>query len=116
VPDLAEGRRIAEQVLASFPSYPIPEIVRLGQTLRKWREPFLAYFATARASNGGTEAVIIWSPQRRVIDVAHGADRVRQRHVIWSMSTTSPTWLATGSRRVDIRSLRRSGPTSRWRC
>ncbi len=25
--------------------------------MKKWREPFLAYFATARANNGGTEAV-----------------------------------------------------------
>ena len=31
--DLAEGRRTAERVLASFPSCPIPEIARLGRTL-----------------------------------------------------------------------------------
>ena len=55
--DLAEGRRIAEHVLASVPSCPIPEIARLGRTLRRGREPFLAYFATTRASNGATEAV-----------------------------------------------------------
>jgi transposase len=53
----AAGRRIAEHVLASFPSCPIPEIARLGRTLRQWREPFLAYFDTAGASNGGTEAI-----------------------------------------------------------
>ncbi len=39
-------------------------------------------------SNGLIESTIIWSPQRRVIDVAHGADRVRQGHVIRSMSPT----------------------------
>jgi transposase len=32
---LSEGRRIAEQVLASFPTCPIPEIKRLGKTLKQ---------------------------------------------------------------------------------
>ena len=54
---LAEGRRIAEQLLASLPTCPIPEIRRLGRTLRQWKAAFLAYFDTARASNGGTEAI-----------------------------------------------------------
>jgi len=43
--------------LASFPTCPIPEIKRLGKTLKRWREAFLAYFDTRRSSNGGTEAV-----------------------------------------------------------
>jgi transposase len=30
-----DGRRIAEQILASFPSCPIPEIARLGRTLNQ---------------------------------------------------------------------------------
>lgn len=55
--NLTDGRKIAEQVLASFPSCPIPEIKRLGKTLKQWRAAFLAYFETRRASNGGTEAV-----------------------------------------------------------
>jgi transposase len=54
---LTEGRRIAEQVLTSLPTCPIPEIKRLGKTLRQWREAFLAYFTTGRANNGGTEAI-----------------------------------------------------------
>lgn len=54
---LAEGRRIAEQVLASLPTCPIPEIKRLGRTLKHWRAAFLAYFDTERATNGGTEAI-----------------------------------------------------------
>jgi transposase len=54
---LSEGKKIAEKVLASFPTCPIPEIKRLGKTLKRWREAFLAYFDTHRASNGGTEAV-----------------------------------------------------------
>lgn len=56
-PDLTEGRKIAEQVLASFPTCPIPEIARLGRTLTQWRAAFLSYWTTDRSSNGGTEAV-----------------------------------------------------------
>ncbi len=55
--NLAEGRKIAEQVLTSLPTCPIPEIKRLGKTLKQWREAFLAYFETGRANNGGTEAI-----------------------------------------------------------
>jgi transposase len=44
-------------VLESFPSCPIPEIACLGRTLRAWRDQFLAYFTSGRASNGGTEAI-----------------------------------------------------------
>src|SRR3712207_8220830 len=43
-PDPTEGRRIAERVVASFPSCPVPEIARLGRTLKQWRQAFLAYF------------------------------------------------------------------------
>lgn len=55
--DLRAGHRIALKVLDSFPSCPVPEIARLGRTLRRWRQAFLAYFTTDRANNGGTEAV-----------------------------------------------------------
>lgn len=48
---------IAEHVLESLPSCPIPEIARLGRTLRQWRDAFLGYFDTSGASNGGTEAI-----------------------------------------------------------
>ncbi|MCT2173485.1 transposase [Dietzia cinnamea] len=34
-----------------------PEIARLGRTLRRWKEAFLAYWTTDRSSNGGTEAI-----------------------------------------------------------
>ena len=56
-PDPTQGRRIAEQVVAGFPSCPIPEIARLGRTLQQWKQAFLAYFDTGRASNGGTESI-----------------------------------------------------------
>jgi len=41
--DEKDGRRQAEKIL---------EGARLGRTLRKWREAFLAYFTTCRANNG----------------------------------------------------------------
>jgi transposase len=44
-------------VIESFPSCPIPEIARLGRTLRSWKDQLLAYFTTDRANNGGTEAI-----------------------------------------------------------
>ena len=52
-----EGRKIAERVVETFPTCPIPEIARLGRTLKRWRHAFLAYFTTGRSNNGGTEAI-----------------------------------------------------------
>jgi transposase len=46
--DLADGRRIAERVVNSFHTCTIPEIARLGRTLRRWRSAFLAHFTTSR--------------------------------------------------------------------
>ncbi len=54
---LADGKKIALAVLDSFHTCPVAEIARLGRTLRAWRDQFLAYFTTGRASNGGTEAI-----------------------------------------------------------
>ncbi len=51
------GRELAEQAVDGFPSCPIPEIARLGRTLRQWKDAFLAYFDTDRASKCGTEAI-----------------------------------------------------------
>ncbi|XAS78300.1 ISL3 family transposase (plasmid) [Dermatophilaceae bacterium Sec6.4] len=55
--DLPTGRATAQRILGCFATCPIPEIKRLGTTLKRWKEAFLAYFDTNRASNGGTEAV-----------------------------------------------------------
>ncbi len=66
----AEGRRIAEQVIASFPSCPIAEVARLGRTLRSWRAQVLAYFDTGGVSNGGTEAINLLIEKTRRL--AHG--------------------------------------------
>jgi len=60
--DLPRGQphrrqRLAEQIVASFPGCPIPQIARLGRTLKQWRTQLLAYFDTGGASNAGTEAI-----------------------------------------------------------
>ena len=69
-PSAAAGKQPAEQIIATFPSCPIPEVARLGRTLRAWRTQVLAYFHTAGVSNGGTEAInLIIEKTRRV---AHG--------------------------------------------
>ena len=67
----AEGKRLAEKVIDSFPHCPIPEVARLGRTLRTWRQHVLARFDRhRRVSNGGTEAVnLIIEKTRRL---AHG--------------------------------------------
>jgi transposase len=64
------GRTICQKVLDSFPSCPIPEVARLGRTLKAWRQQVLAYFDTTGVSNGGTEAInLIIEKVRRL---AHG--------------------------------------------
>ena len=47
----AHGRHLAAHLIESLPSCPIPEIARLGRTLRKWKDAFLAYFDTGGANN-----------------------------------------------------------------
>ena len=57
-------------MIDSFHSCPIPEVARLGRTLRAWRAQVLAYFDTDGVSNGGTEAInLIIEKVRRL---AHG--------------------------------------------
>ncbi|WP_407568323.1 ISL3 family transposase (plasmid) [Arsenicicoccus dermatophilus] len=53
----ATGRARAERLLKILPTCPIPEVRRLGRTLRQWADALLAYFTTDGASNSGTEAV-----------------------------------------------------------
>ena len=53
----AAGRQIVEKVIASFPSFPIPEVARLGCTLKARKQQVRPYFDTDGVSNGGTEAI-----------------------------------------------------------
>jgi Transposase len=56
--------------LDSFHTCPIPEVARLGRTLRAWKAQILPYFDTSGVSNGGTEAInLIIEKVRRL---AHG--------------------------------------------
>ena len=52
-----QGRRLAARLAQRLPTCPIPEIARLGRTLRKWKDAILSYFDTAGASNGPTETI-----------------------------------------------------------
>jgi transposase len=52
-PELA--RRRAETLMDDLRGCPIPELARLGRTLRAWRPEFLAHFAHPAVSNGPTE-------------------------------------------------------------
>jgi transposase len=40
------GREFVNEVIAPFPSCPIPEVSRLGRTLKQWKAAILAYFDT----------------------------------------------------------------------
>ncbi|MDP9434643.1 MAG: transposase [Actinomycetota bacterium] len=48
----------------------MPEVARLGRTLRSWRAQVLAYFDTHGLSNGGTEAINLLIEKARRL--AHG--------------------------------------------
>jgi Transposase len=62
------------KVLDSFHTCPIPEVARLGRTLRAWKAQVLAYFDTSGVSNGGTEAInliiersAVWPTDSRIL-------------------------------------------------
>ena len=87
----AEGRRIAEKLIASFPTCPIPEIARLGRTLAAWKAQFLAYFTTGRASNGGTEAINgIIELHRRIARGFRNPTNYRLRMILAAGKLTHP--------------------------
>jgi transposase len=88
---LVEGRKIALSILDSFPSCPIPEIARLGRTLAAWRQQFLAYFTTERASNGGTEAINgIIELHRRIARGFRNPSNYRLRMILAAGHLTHP--------------------------
>lgn len=69
--DPEHGRARAERVIAAALACPVPEIARLGRTLRAWRPELLAHFHTGGlVSNGPTEAMnLLIERDRRA---AHG--------------------------------------------
>lgn len=91
VEDLAEGRKIAMNVLESFPTCPIPEIRRLGNTLNRWRDAFLSYWSTHRSNNGGTEAINgLIELHRRVARGFRNPENYRLRMLLIGGGLTSP--------------------------
>jgi transposase len=89
--NLAAGRKIAERILSSFPTCPIPEIARLGRTLKQWRAAFMAYFDTGRSSNGGTEAINgLIELHRRIARGFRNRDNYRLRMLLIGGGLTSP--------------------------
>lgn len=92
--DLADARATAQRLLGSLHSCPIPEIARLGRTLRAWRAELLAYFSTNGASNGPTEAMnLIIEKTRRIGHGYRNFDNYRLRLLLhcgvdWQTPTT----------------------------
>ena len=80
-------RALAEKVIASFPSCPIPEVARLGRTLRAWRPQVLAYFDTGGVSNGGTEAINMLIEKGRRL--AHGSANLKNYRPRMLLATES---------------------------
>lgn len=64
------GSKLAEKLLEVLHTCPIPEVARLGRSLRQWREEILAYFTTDGVNNGGTEAINLLIEKTRRL--AHG--------------------------------------------
>ena len=52
-----QGRLLAARLVESLPACLTCDNARLAEPLRKWKDAFLAYFDTAGASNGPTEAI-----------------------------------------------------------
>ena len=81
--DLTEGRAIAVKIVDRFHTCPIPEIARLGRTLRAWKQQFLAYFTTSRSNNGGTEAINgVIELHRRIARGLRNLDNYRLRMIL----------------------------------
>jgi transposase len=89
--NLAVGKRIAEQLLEALATCPIPELARLGKTLKRWSAPFLAYFTTGRANNGGTEAINgLIELHRRIARGFRNRHNYRLRMLLIGGGLTSP--------------------------
>lgn len=78
-----KGREIIQSILASFPSCPIPEVAKLGRSLRAWKAAILAYFDTNGASNGPTEAINgVIETTRRIARGFRNFDNYRIRNLL----------------------------------
>jgi transposase len=95
-----EGRRIAMKIIDTWRTCPVPEIARLGRTLRQWRQQVLAYFSTNGVSNGGTEAInLLIEKTRRPLTASATSATTGYASCL---SPTPPAHTATG--RTTLRS------------
>ena len=69
-PTPVQGRQRAQAVMTAALTCPVPEVARLGRTLRTWQPEWLAYFDTGGVSNGPTEAINLLIEKTR--RTAHG--------------------------------------------
>ena len=82
---LAQGQHLAAHLIESLPTCPIPEIARLGRTLRKWKNAFLAYFDTGGANNAPHR-----SHQRNHRTRKTHRQRLPQPHQLPTLNTPHP--------------------------
>ena len=81
----------ATWALEALHTCPIPEVARLGRTLRAWRSEFLAYHNTGRASNGPTEATnLVIERNRRLAHGYRNFTNYRLRLLLHSGITWAP--------------------------
>jgi len=114
----AQGRRLAARLIESLPRCPIPEIARLGRTLRKWKDALDAYFDTDGASNGPTEAINGHYrtgqthrqrlPQPHQLQTPNAPHRRRPRRLHPHSTLKSPQMLMLAERRLKL--------LAAWRC
>jgi transposase len=111
-PDRTTGRATMVTLINSI-SHGVParltELTTLGRTLKQRAADILAYFDRPGTSNGPTEAIIIWSRLTRGVDVADAPGGQCGRHVLWSLSLTSPMFHRSSGRPWRDSMLGRSG-------
>lgn len=99
-PTAQQGRRRARRLIQVLPGCPVPEVARLGRTLRSWQVELLAYFDTAGASNGPTEAMNLLVEKIRRI--GHGF-RNFDNHRLRLLLSCGLTWHDRGALRIRTR-------------
>ena len=83
-----------DEIVRDFADREMPvEVRRLGRSIARWRDQIVAWHRSY-VSNGPTEAIILWSPPRGVVDVADGGVGARRGRVLWSVSSESAMSLA----------------------
>jgi transposase len=86
----AAGKHLAADLIATLHTCPIPEVARLGRTLRAWQAQVLAYLDTGGVSNGGADAInLIIEKTRRVAHGCRTSNHCRLR-ILLAASSTRP--------------------------